>query len=94
MFVKTIVLFAASAYAAEVLVFEDNFDKLDFKKWQHEITMSGGGNWEFEMYQNRRQNSFVKDGVLYLQPTLTVDHIGDAALHSGSYSIWGGTPAD
>ena len=73
----------ASAYAAETLIFEDNFDKLDFKKWQHEITMGGGGNWEFEMYQNRRQNSFVKDGVLYLQPTLTTDAIGAGALQSG-----------
>lgn len=54
MFVKTMALFAATAYAAETLVFEDNFDKLDFKKWQHEITMGGGGNWEFEMYNNRR----------------------------------------
>jgi beta-glucanase (GH16 family) len=94
MFTKTIALFAASVYAAEVLVFEDNFDKLDFKKWQHEITMGGGGNWEFEMYVNRRQNSFVKDGVLYLQPTLTADNIGEAALKSGVYSLWGGSPAD
>ena len=29
------------------LVFEDNFDRLDFKKWKHDITLSGGGNWEF-----------------------------------------------
>jgi beta-glucanase (GH16 family) len=94
MFTKTIALFVASVYAAEVLVFEDNFDKLDFKKWQHEITMGGGGNWEFEMYVNRRQNSFVKDGVLYIQPTTTADNIGEAAVKSGSYSLWGGSPAD
>ena len=31
------------------LIFEDNFDKLDFDKWEHEITMSGGGNWEFQV---------------------------------------------
>jgi hypothetical protein len=77
---KALLLLAASAYGAETLIFEDNFDKLDFKTWKHEITMGGGGNWEFEMYGNRRQNSFVKDGVLYLQPTLTEDAIGKAAL--------------
>lgn len=27
------------------LVFEENFDKLDFTVWQHEKTMSGGGVW-------------------------------------------------
>ena len=31
------------------LIFEDNFDFLDFNKWQHEITMAGGGNWEFQV---------------------------------------------
>jgi len=85
---------AGVALATEVLVFEDNFDKLDFKKWQHEITMGGGGNWEFEMYGNRRQNSFVKDGVLYLQPTLTADSIGESAMKNGTFGVWGGSPAD
>ena len=51
---------------ADTLVWEDNFDTLDFTKWQHEITMGGGGNWEFEMYWNNRTNSFVEDGVLHL----------------------------
>ena len=36
------------AYARnEHLVFEDEFTELDFTKWQHEITLGGGGNWEF-----------------------------------------------
>ena len=33
------------------LISEDNFDFLDFDKWEHEIrrhTMGGGGNWEFK----------------------------------------------
>ena len=33
---------------ADTLIWEDQFDTLDFSKWQHEITMGGGGNWEFE----------------------------------------------
>lgn len=42
----------------EVLAFEDNFDELDFSKWQHEITLGGGGNWEFEAYLNNRTNTY------------------------------------
>ena len=75
------------ALAIEILVFEDNFDQLDFTKWQHEVTMGGGGNWEFEMYVDRRQNSFVKDGFLYIQPTLTADTIGELAMQSGTNII-------
>ena len=29
------------------LLFEDSFDSLDFTKWKHDITLAGGGNWEF-----------------------------------------------
>ena len=36
-------------HEAGELIFEDNFDFLDFNKWQHEITMAGGGNWEFQV---------------------------------------------
>ncbi|KAJ3162245.1 hypothetical protein HDU88_006728 [Geranomyces variabilis] len=64
-------------------VFEDNFDFLDTKVWKHEVTMSGGGNWEFEMYVNNRTNSYVKNGVLYLQPTLTADNIGADKVRAG-----------
>ncbi len=31
------------------LIFEEEFDTLDFRKWQHEITLAGGGNWEFQV---------------------------------------------
>jgi hypothetical protein len=51
---------------AETLIFSDNFDKFDLKTWKHEITMGGGGNWEFEMYTNNRTNSFVQDGKLHI----------------------------
>ena len=92
MLTKALALFAASAYATETLIFSDDFNTFDLKKWKHEITMGGGGNWEFEIYNNRRQNSWVKDGVLYLQPTLTTD--AGINLTSGEYAIWGGQPAD
>ena len=34
---------AASAPAPEVLIWSDEFNTLNFSKWKHEITMSGGG---------------------------------------------------
>lgn len=36
----------------------------------------------------------MRDGVLYLHPTLLADEIGAAALTSGNLNIWGSTPAD
>jgi hypothetical protein len=35
------------ANCAEKLIFEDNFDKLNMSRWEHELTLAGGGNWEF-----------------------------------------------
>jgi hypothetical protein len=87
-------LLAATSYAKETLVFQDDFNTFNMKIWKHELTMGGGGNWEFEIYRNNRTNSFVKDGVLYLQPTLTSEAIGLTTMMRGVYSIWGGTPAD
>ena len=37
------VLMAAVATAQQMLVFEDNFDTLDVTKWEHELTLGGGG---------------------------------------------------
>ena len=90
-------ILAVSSNAAKVqkLVFEDDFDTFDFSKWQHELTMGGGGNWEFELYWNNRTSSWVNNSILYLKPTYTVDYIGDANLRNGyKYSMWGGMPAD
>ncbi|CAH1786670.1 unnamed protein product [Owenia fusiformis] len=77
------------------IVFEDNFDTLDFTKWQHELTAGGGGNWEFQYYVNNRSNSYVKDGSLYLKPTLTTDTFRDPNfLQSGTFDLWGSSPAN
>lgn len=88
------ILALSSAQAAEQLIFDDEFNKLDFSKWKHEITLSGGGNWEFEYYTNNRTNSFVQDGVLYMKPSLTADTIGEDQLEHGDLNLWGGSPAD
>jgi len=77
------------------LVFSDDFDELDLSIWQHEITLSGGGNWEFEYYTNNRSNSYVRDSILYILPTLTSETIGPENVVNGyTMDLWGGTPPD
>jgi len=78
------------------MIFEDNFDTLNLDVWEHEITAGGGGNWEFEYYTNNRSNSYVRDGKLFIKPTLTVDKLaeGPDGLRKGALDIWGSQPGD
>jgi beta-glucanase (GH16 family) len=93
LFVSGLVL--VHSKGTETLRFDDDFKEFDLSKWKHEITMGGGGNWEFQMYQNSRRNSYVKDGVLYFKPTLTADLIGEDKVRGGHrMDIWGSQPAD
>ncbi|KAI8852776.1 concanavalin A-like lectin/glucanase domain-containing protein [Chytridium lagenaria] len=62
------------------LKFEDNFDFLNFENWKHDITLRGGGNWEFQAYTNNRTNTFVRDGKLFIKPTLTSSVVGESFL--------------
>ncbi|KAI8973645.1 concanavalin A-like lectin/glucanase domain-containing protein [Mycotypha africana] len=79
----------------ECLVFEDQFEQFNLKTWQHEITLSGGGNWEFQYYTNNRSNSFVENGVLYLKPTLTSMTVGEQAVtDDGKITLWSGQPSE
>jgi hypothetical protein len=91
---SNIKMFAMMATCSSKVILEDNFQHFNMTLWKHEITMGGGGNWEFEYYTNNRTNSFVKNGVLYLQPTLTEDTVGVDTMMHGSLDLWGGTPAD
>ena len=46
-------------------------------------------NWEFEYYINNRSNSYVRNSVLYIQPTLTADTIGEANVVNGyDMNLW------
>lgn len=40
----------------EKLIWEDNFDTLDLKTWDHMVTGWRGGNKEFQYYRNDRRN--------------------------------------
>ena len=67
----------------ETIIFQDKFDTLNFDTWQHEMTMSGGGNWEFEMYVNDKRNAFVKNNTLFIKPTFTADVLGEDVMKTG-----------
>ena len=76
------------------LIFSDNFDYFNLTRWKHEITLGGGGNWEFQYYDNNRSNSYVKDGVLYIKPSFLVDDIGEGSLRGGyNLDVWGSSPS-
>lgn len=62
------------------LIFQDEFNKLDFSVWEHELTLAGDGNGSFQQYTNNRTNSFVRDGKLYIKPTFTSAIIGDGGV--------------
>jgi beta-glucanase (GH16 family) len=77
----------------EVLIFEDTFDSLNLTVWKHELTLSGEGNWEFEMYTNNRSVSTVRNGSLIIAPKFTNETVSDAGLLSADVNLWGGDPA-
>jgi hypothetical protein len=62
------------------LIFQDEFNKLDFSVWEHELTLAGDGNGSFQQYTNNRTNTFVRNGILYIKPTLTSAVIGEGAV--------------
>jgi beta-glucanase (GH16 family) len=82
------------SFSSGDLIFEDTFEDLDFDTWQHENTLSGGGNWEFQWYNNNRSNSYVEDSILHIVPTLLADETGEGFLRSGVLNVHGGAPAD
>jgi hypothetical protein len=72
-------------------VFQDEFDTLNQKVWKHDVTLRGGGNWEFQWYTNNRSNSYVRDSKLFLKPTFTADNIGDKNVRNGyTMDLWRG----
>jgi hypothetical protein len=57
--------------------------------------MAGGGNNEFQIYDNNRTTTFVKDSILHIRPVPTDEKIGaDCVRNNCKYDLWGGAPAD
>lgn len=63
-------------FAPGDLIFQDEFDYLNTNVWKHEVNVNGGYNNEFQVYDKDNANSYVRDGVLYIKPTLTLDKFG------------------
>ncbi|KAE8748464.1 Gram-negative binding protein [Frankliniella occidentalis] len=59
---------------------------MDHHKWGHMVSAWRGGNNEFQYYRNSRNNSYVRDGILYLKPTLTADEFGEDLVKNGMLS--------
>lgn len=77
------------------LVFYDDFEKLDFKKWRHDLTLAGGGNHEFQVYENNRTTTYTNNSILFIQPVPLDEKIGANAVRNNSYyDLWGGSPGD
>ena len=52
-------------------VFEDDFSHgLNDKVWQKEAEVGGYGNGQFEETTTTEENVFIRDGMLYIKPTL------------------------
>lgn len=86
-------LFLLPVLAQAGRVFKENFDTFNLATWQHEMTLGGGGNWEFQAYLNNRSNSYVHDNTLFIKPTLTAEYTADGEnfIKYGTLSLWAGT---
>lgn len=53
------------------VVFEDNFETVDFSKWEPITKFSSDSeDAEFNSYQNRSENYYVRNSMLVIAPTL------------------------
>ncbi|KAL7047360.1 hypothetical protein ACKWTF_002880 [Chironomus riparius] len=79
---------APSNYCSGDIIFEDNFNNINFTNWFFENTLAGGGNWEFQWYPGHDYaNLYSENGFLKFAPTFTADRYGEAFLTSGRVVI-------
>ncbi|WVQ83051.1 hypothetical protein IAT38_005189 [Cryptococcus sp. DSM 104549] len=66
-------------------VLDDDFSsgEINPDNWEHEVRLDGYGSGSFQWTTASSNNSYVKDGVLYLVPTLTSNVIGTEAITNG-----------
>ena len=71
------------------LVLDDEFSSLDLKNtWTADNELGGFGNGEFEMTTDDSKNLYIKNGELYIMPTLTSDDIpASQVLNGGSLNV-------
>lgn len=66
---------------AEVLI--ENFEIFNESVWTREVQIGGFGNGAFDWCTDSDRNAYVKDGKLYITPTLTNETISDAEILNG-----------
>ncbi|KAK3087394.1 hypothetical protein FSP39_005385 [Pinctada imbricata] len=72
-------------------VFRDDFTTWSPDHYNIIVTANRGGNNEFQVYTNRYQNLYVKEGKLYIAPTETVNdaHFDENKLYHGRMDVKG-----
>lgn len=65
----------------EVLV--DNFETFNTDVWNREVRVGGYGTGSFDWTTDSDRNSYVKDGRLYILPTLTNETISNDQINNG-----------
>ena len=82
--------------SVERLVWSDEFERLDEKKWSHLVTTHPPE--DFQYYRDDRANSWVRGGHLHIMPTLTGIQYGEQFLYSGTLDLrreeFGGRPCN
>jgi len=81
-------------FAPGDIIWQDEFDFFDHNKWKNEININGGYNNEFQIYDDYGANAYVRDGVLYIVPTLSLDTVFNGnfeQLYNGYLNLEGCT---
>lgn len=72
------------------LIFEDNFDKLDWSKWSREVRIpQSSDDGQFVMFLDKPKNCYVKNGELHITPSLSTDIWGNDVkrMRSGEFNL-------
>lgn len=74
---------ATPKYQYRTILDIQRFEDTDIELFTHEVQVGGFGNGVFDWTTNDSRNSYVKDGRLYIVPTLTSDFIGAENVING-----------
>lgn len=72
------------------VIFEDDFSSVDFGKWEPVTRFpSDYEDAEFNSYQNRSENYYIRNGALVIKPTLqtTVPGFTDLLIRTGTLDL-------
>ncbi|OCB92028.1 hypothetical protein A7U60_g659 [Sanghuangporus baumii] len=73
-------------------VLDEDFSSFNTDTWAKNISLGGYGNGEFQMTTDSSDNLYIKNGQLYIMPTLTSDEIGESSIFDGyTYNLTGCT---